>query len=188
MNSTYILSFFNVCPPWAILWLISVMSGGGCFRAAEADVMIRCYMITKKNQPPDKALIVHFLAYFYYGMSYCFLIAAPYKDRWGGCFCAADSCHITGVIPFNFKYGDGYQQKLISTHGVIGLYIYTKFYHILTTVSDTVVDYSHVRRWLFSCSWNLSYNSCHPLWLQIQLSKIMEKELIPIDSSEAFLC
>ena len=28
---------------------------------------------------------------------------------------------------------------------VIELYIYSKFYHVLTTVSDTVVVYSHVR-------------------------------------------
>ena len=64
-------------------------------------------------------------------------------------FALHDSYHIAGVIPSNFQYDDWFQLKLTSTHGVIELYIYTKFYHVPTTESDAVVDYSHVRGWSF---------------------------------------
>ena len=77
----------------------------------------------------DKAPIVHFFSYFSYDMSYCFL----YSNRWGGHFHAADSHHITGVIPSNFRYDNWFQSKFISMHEVSGLYIYTKFYHVPTT-------------------------------------------------------
>ena len=69
-----------------------------------------------------------------------------------GVFCAADSYHIAGEIPSNFQYDDWFQSKLITVHRVIELYINTKFYHVLTTVSDTVVDYSHIRGWSFSAA------------------------------------
>ena len=50
----------------------------------------------KCKSTADKALIVHFLSYISYDVSYCFLIAALYWDPWGGRFRAADIHHITG--------------------------------------------------------------------------------------------
>ena len=63
----------------------------------------------------------------------------------------ADSYLIAGVIPSNFLYDDWFQSKLITVHQVNELYIYTKFYQgtCMSTMSDPVVDYSHVRGWLF---------------------------------------
>ena len=84
-------------------------------------------------------------------MSYCILLGAIYWDLCGGHFCAADSHHKKGVIPF--RYDNGYKSKLTLAYKVHGLYIYTKFHHVLTTVSDTVVDYSRVRGWLFRAAW-----------------------------------
>ena len=122
----------------------------------------------KTKSTADKALIVHFFSHLSYAMRYCFLIAALYWDLWGGRFSSADVHFITGVIPSNSKYDYWFQSKLTTVHGVIELYIYTKFYRVLITVSDTVVDYSHVRGWSFTRSWSSSYNRCHPLWFQIQ--------------------
>ena len=83
-------------------------------------------------------------------MSYCFIIAALYLDIWGCRFCAADIYHIAGIIPSNFQYDAWFQSKLITVDGVSGFYIYTKFHQGMSTMSDTVVDYSHVRGWSFS--------------------------------------
>ena len=67
----------------------------------------RCYkpvLNHKKNanQPPIKLLL---FAYFYYGMSYCFLIAALYWDLLGGCICgwrsSHDRCHVAMGISRN---------------------------------------------------------------------------------------
>ena len=106
------------------------------------------YYITKKGKSTaDKALTVHFFSYFYYGMSYCFLIAALYWDLWGGCFRAADNYYIAGVIPSNFHYDNWFQSKFITVRRINALYIYTKFCQSTSTMSDPVVDYSHVRGW-----------------------------------------
>ena len=127
----------------------------------------RCYKPIsyhrKHKSTADIALNVHFLLHFSYAMRYRFLIAPLYWDLWCGRFRTADSHHIAGVIPDNFQYDNWFQSKLITVHQVNELYIYMKFDHVLTTVRDTVVDYTHVRGWSFSRSWNLSYNSCHPL-------------------------
>ena len=113
----------------------------------------RCYKPTlyhhKHKSSADKALTVHFFSYFSYGMTYCFLIAALHWDLWGGRFCAADSYHIPGVICSNFQYNYLFQLKLISAHRVNGFYICTKFYQGMSTMSDPVVVYSHVRGWSF---------------------------------------
>ena len=82
-------------------------------------------------------------------MSHCFFIAPLYWDLWSGRFRAADSDQIAGVIPSNFQYHNLFQSKFISVHAVSGLYIYTKFYQYMSTTSDPVVDYSHVRGWSF---------------------------------------
>ena len=90
-------------------------------------------------------------------MSSCFLTAALYWDLWSGCFRAADSYHIAGVIPCNFQYDYLFQSKLFSVDEVSGLYIYTKFYQGTSTMSDPVVDCSHVRGWSFPCSLSRCY-------------------------------
>ena len=71
----------------------------------------------KHKSTADKALInVHFFLYFSYAMRFCFLIAPLHWDLWGGCFCAADTYHISGVIPSNFQYENLFQSKLITVH------------------------------------------------------------------------
>ena len=76
----------------------------------------------------------------------------------GGGFRAADSYHIAGVIPSNIQYDNLFQSKLISVLGVSGLYIHTKFYQGMSTMSDLVVDFSHVRGWfLVNKITNLKY-------------------------------
>ena len=82
-------------------------------------------------------------------MSFCFIIAPLHRDLWGCHFRAADSHHIAGVIPFHFQYDNWFQSKLITVHRVNELYIYAKFHQGMSTLSDSVVDYSHVRGWLF---------------------------------------
>ena len=113
----------------------------------------RCYKPISYHQKhkstADIALNVHFLLYFPYVMRCYFLIAPLYWDLWGGRFRAADSYHIAGVIPSNFQYEDWFQSKLITVHRVNELYIYTKFYQRVSAMSDLVVDFSHVRGWLF---------------------------------------
>ena len=101
----------------------------------------------KQKEIADRAYVTHFFSFFSYNMGYCFLIAALYWDLWGGRFRAADSYHISGVIPSNFQYDNLFQSKLITVHRVNELYIYTKFYQGMSTMSDPVVDYSHVRGW-----------------------------------------
>ena len=54
---------------------------------------------------------------------------------------------VAGVIPFKFQYDAWFQSKLITVHGVSELYIHIKFYQGLSTMSDSAVDYNHVRGW-----------------------------------------
>ena len=56
---------------------------------------------------------------------------------------------ITGVIPSNFIYDALFQSKLTPVHRVSGLYIGTKVYQGIHTMSDTVVDWSSIRGWSF---------------------------------------
>ena len=65
-------------------------------------------------------------------------------------------------ISWQVSCGNGYQSKLSSTHGVIELYIYTKF--IMFRPPKAILWLITVMSW----SWNSSYNRCHPLWFQIQ--------------------
>ena len=59
-------------------------------------------------------------------------------------FRAADVHLITGFIPSKFKYDGWFQSKLTAVQGFNELYIYNKFYQSMSTMSDPVVDYSHV--------------------------------------------
>ena len=59
--------------------------------------------------------------------------------------CAAVIHHMKHVILTHFKHDGGFQSTLTSVHRVIRLCIHTKFYHVLSTMSYTVVDYSHIR-------------------------------------------
>ena len=111
----------------------------------------------KHKSTANIALNVYFLYYFSYAMRYWFLIATLYWELWGGHFCAADSHHIAGVIPSNYKYEDWFQTKLITVHQVNELYMYTKFNQGMSTISDLVYDCSHVRGWSFRRSLSRCY-------------------------------
>ena len=114
---TYISSFIKVCPPWMILWLIAVIVRGWSFSRG----LSRCHEPIlhhhKHRTTANKALILHFFSYFSYDMSCCFLTAALYWHLWSGRLRAADSHHITGVIPSNFKYDNWFQLKLTTLQG-----------------------------------------------------------------------
>ena len=107
------------------------------------------YITTNTNQPPIELLLFIFFFHFSYAMRYCFVKAPPYWDLWGGRFCAVDVHLIPCVIPSNFKYDALFQSKLTPVHGVSGLYICTKVYQGMSTMSDTVVDWSSIRGWSF---------------------------------------
>ena len=109
VDSTYIPRFINVCLPWAILWLITVMSG--VVVSARLKPMLWTDIISSQWQINCRwsSTCSFFLLFFIYGMSYCFLIVSLYWDLWGGRFRAADSSHTTGVIPCNFQYDNWFQ-------------------------------------------------------------------------------
>ena len=125
----------------------------------------RCYKPIlyheKPKSPADKALTVHFFLLFFLRYEILLPYSSPILRSLGGRFRAADSYHLTAVIPCYLQYDNLFQSKLISVHGFSGLYIYTKFYKGMSIMSDPLVVYSHVRKWSFPCGLSRCYE---PIW------------------------
>ena len=153
VNSSHLYSLLHIyqvlsCSKYRKRYCGWLQSCQGVVVSAQLKPMLWTNVIHHKHKSTaDKALIVFFFLYFSYAMRYCFLIAPLYWDLWSGRFRAADVHLITGVIPSSFKCDNLFQSKLTSVHGVSGLYIFTKFYQGMSTMSDPVVNYSHVRGW-----------------------------------------
>ena len=124
-------------------------------------IAIICGLLVSPKQSAHVLFISSLI--FYYGMSNCFLIAPLNWDLRGGRFRAADVHLITGVIPSYFQYDARFQAKSITVHEVSGHYIYTKFYHVLTIVSNIVVDYSPLpglANFSINSGTNLDWSTC----------------------------